>query len=456
MADVKLTHKLRNPKSYNKWMDIWTATVHDPESQGASPKYEIKPSDNWKISPDVLDNIPVDKIKSVNSTETIGETEKNYTTTNVTIKSEPVNNTLGLNGNSIAITNTNGSIREGAQINPSTGNEELYLSEKGTFIALPPYFLTGVKDNSNVKIILNKNTTEVSDIIVNGSGKITTTFNDNIIKLNLAENSVGTDELINNSVTPNKINWDYEDNSDPNNPITMASKIKDTIKRNSSANDGIVPATKGTENAGKIWSADAEGNPDWNDFSSTQWDKATDESLTAGKLDTKLLGATINENQPFHMSSSKYDKFASSYYLEEKTATFSDGTFTENLVVSIAQDQRSKIVSLNLVDNFAKPNASPSTTASSTNAITLLPNLKDVLDGCVNILSVYWNETISKSPGYAAKYSDTLRSEIGQYLQDCLNNPSNHPEITYKTIAEFFPNMFNDWDWKHLGIWIEI
>ena len=44
MAKTTLTHKLRNPKDYNSWMDIWVATVNDDND------YVITPSNRWQFS----------------------------------------------------------------------------------------------------------------------------------------------------------------------------------------------------------------------------------------------------------------------------------------------------------------------------------------------------------------------------------------------------------------------
>lgn len=252
MAETTLTNKVRNPRNLSQWMDIWTATVDENNS------YVINPSRNWNISADNLSQIPADKlgqipvnkISSVNFQDNVEGTEKNYTTTNVTITSEPIDDNLGLNGG-VALTNTDGSISE----RPFNKDSNSYLSGEGTFVSLPSYSLTGATDASNVKLTLNKNNEAIldSNIIINGSGKITTTYNNNTITLNLAENSVGTNELADKSVTVNKIDWDSND--------TITSKIKQKIGINSSTNDGIISATNG--NTQKSWATDNNGNPTW-------------------------------------------------------------------------------------------------------------------------------------------------------------------------------------------------
>ena len=46
MAETRLTHKLRNPKSYNNWINIWTSHFTDDNNVNV---YNIYPSSNWKI-----------------------------------------------------------------------------------------------------------------------------------------------------------------------------------------------------------------------------------------------------------------------------------------------------------------------------------------------------------------------------------------------------------------------
>ena len=92
---VQVINKIRNPKTWT-WMDIWSAEATDGNN------YTITPSNHWKI--------PVNRIES--SIDTSQSTES--TTHNVTI-ANPV-------GDHIAITNSNGTIKEGAEIK-STGDE---------------------------------------------------------------------------------------------------------------------------------------------------------------------------------------------------------------------------------------------------------------------------------------------------------------------------------------------
>lgn len=301
MAEPKiatLTHKVRNPQNLDKWLDIWTATaIKTVDGDDIIYNYEITPSANWNISANNLGNIPVNKVVPINFYN--DEEQKNYTITNVTVTSEPTNDDLGLIGNTVAIINKDGSLKE--SIGQFDNSETSYLSGQGTFISLPSYSLTGATDTSNtsnVKIILNKNNEAVSDsdIIINGSGKITTTYNNSTITLDLAQNSIGTNELQdnsvgtselqNNSVTPEKIDWDYEDNTDPNNPITMTSKIKQIIDINSFTNDGIVPATNGDMQLS--WATDNSGNPAWRSGQITIQDKKisnTNDSFLGGFIE---------------------------------------------------------------------------------------------------------------------------------------------------------------------------
>ena len=303
MADVNLNHKLRNPKSYNEWMDIWTATVHDPESQGASPKYEIKPSDNWKISPDILDKIPVNKIENFVDKNVNPQT----TTHNVTI-TDPNGNDP--EGNHIAITNTDGSIREGAKIDPENGNSYLFLNQKGEFISDNTYTLN-VKDldteseNTAAALIfknITKGTEKTIPIVgLNGIYTYTTAYGNSYqdllqrgIGIKIKEQGVQRSHIADNAINSDKIDW-----GDPTSSTnSMSNNLKTAIGLNSSTNAGIVSATEGVNNAGKIWSVGSDGEPGWNSVSTNEWDKIEDESLTASKLDTRLLGALINTDKP--------------------------------------------------------------------------------------------------------------------------------------------------------------
>lgn len=139
MAETTLTHKLRNPKSYNNWMDIWTATVQDGNT------YEITPSPNWKISVNNLDNIPVNKIESFTDTTR----NPQLTTHNVTI-TDPGGNEYP-EGSHIAITNQDGSISEWAKIrSPASSNQ--FLNEQGQWITpTHPNYTLEIGNSSNLK-----------------------------------------------------------------------------------------------------------------------------------------------------------------------------------------------------------------------------------------------------------------------------------------------------------------
>ncbi len=51
MAETQLTHKLRNPKSYNEWMNIWTSHI---DKEDGNIFYKIYPSSDWKIPVNLL------------------------------------------------------------------------------------------------------------------------------------------------------------------------------------------------------------------------------------------------------------------------------------------------------------------------------------------------------------------------------------------------------------------
>lgn len=477
MADTTLTHKLRNPKSYNQWMDIWTATVHDPESQGASPKYEITPSENWKISPNVLDEIPVNKIESVTSTETIGGETKNYTTTNVTIKSEPVNDTLGLNGNSIAITNTDGSIKEGAQINSS--NNTKVLDGTGNWVAgygksilrgqLYGDVSNGKASQANIVLTQNKlndETDHTNTIRIAATKADPTDPNTRIpnkIKFEIASNvgpvntqdilyvnldPLETEDIANEAITPNKIDW-----GDPTNPTDpMSENLRTSIGLNSSTNNGIVPATGGTDNVGKMWSVGSNGEPNWNNFSKEQWNSAENESLTTSKIDTKLLGAWIDEkNCPLDNSWTikSNDPNCWTYQDDPNPTTYVVGTdeytfsFQQSVSIALSEDK--------ITYTYTVPSWGIQTTEIPLEKVNY-NNIISAYDLGTKFEDFLWN-AIEKDADYPSRTGYIQRSSTFKYSY------ANIIKNNFETYSNSYPikiYKFSDWDWKHLGIWIEI
>lgn len=521
MTDVKLTHKLRNPKSYNKWMDIWTATVHDPESQGASPKYEITPSENWKIPGERINgNIAVNKIINADVTPTA-------TPENPNPEQEIQKNTSIINpkGNHIAITNTNGSISEGAEIDPN-GSETAFLNEKGEFVEEKIYSLginfTDPGTYSQPLLTLRQNgELQISSIPISGESPIEafTNSNGDFLKIKIEDLGITSNKIANKAVTPEKIDWDYV--NPENSTDTMASKINNAININSSANNGIVLATGGLSAAGKIWSADARGNPGWNDFSKTQWNNATDESLSPSKIDTNLLGAVINTQKPIlkftseelQMPSDGYygtndptkwktqsvetlkniilkqegnDSLTWRYMIEETTKNWDSEDsqtlgYYHNLQSMYELCSTSKGIHYDLqLKTVANNNATYVTSKSAVWYFDVIKRFRYpvYLVPSVATLDEYFNrinsfiETVTPliKTSFEEYLTTTLStktiSEISQIdFQEEMNRiaesitanyPDNWSELVGIRNPNYSPNQLNDWDWKHLGIWIEI
>lgn len=145
MAKTTLTHKLRNPKDYNSWMDIWVATVNDDND------YVITPSNRWQFSvknftdlyipsyelkSDFEENTTTNDFKSI----TIKlQKDKENTQSNEGIKISAGNNvTLTGSSNSYSINSTwqqNSSSKDGyipAPINTVPSKEDPSPSEDGS------------------------------------------------------------------------------------------------------------------------------------------------------------------------------------------------------------------------------------------------------------------------------------------------------------------------------------
>lgn len=256
MAETTLTHKLRNPKSYNDWMDIWTATVQDGNT------YTITPSSKWKISADNLNNIPVNKIESSIDTSQGSES----TIHNVTITNPA--------GDHIAITDSNGTIKEGAEIKKITGDENQFLNQKGEWTPLKYKIITSLD---------NTDPADDKDHII-----FTLIKNESDIISRYTVVSFSTDGA--QEATPDKKPLKFIHLEDNNNIIGIK------IAANAVFQDGVVPKGDGHPNA--FWKTDENGNPSWRTINLKQLPSAMDSVDPEDSSENGLLGKIlrIDEN----------------------------------------------------------------------------------------------------------------------------------------------------------------
>lgn len=473
MADVQLTHKLRNPKSYNDWMNIWTATVHQNPNE-----YEITPSKNWKISSDILDKIPVDKIESIDFTETVDGEEKNYTTTNVTIKSEPVDETLGLNGNSIAITNADGSISEGAKID-SEGDPTKFLNEKGEWTTEHTYDLSWM---INYKL---KGDNPSSDTQTFNGYQFYDAKNDTYKRFFLAKSK-------NINVIPS-IRSTYSD---------ATSETLDTIWGfNFELIDKSIDSDKLIDNL---------------DLS----DKLADNSVPGSKLDTKLLGAIINTEKPvLELTEDQLKAPENGYYGDSTEWQPYQRQEDKNIILNQSEDNSATWV--NIIDLTTKNwnensqdlgfylndtrHSQYSLQSISKNIIyTIRLKVKEndntysiwtEVATCIlgGIEKYYYypeylvpsvetlDEYFSRINSFVETVAPLIKSSFEQYLTTLSNKTfaeirqidfqqemdnivqsitanysDNWSELVGIKNPDYSPNQLNNWDYEHCGIWVEI
>lgn len=122
MAETQLTHKLRNPKSYNDWMNIWTSHINDDKT------YKIYPSSNWEIPINQL----VSKTENGENTSfsssihiSVNQIDDTDSIHNVTI-SKPITE------NTIAKIDGNGNLVSGPTINATATTK--FLNENGQWV----------------------------------------------------------------------------------------------------------------------------------------------------------------------------------------------------------------------------------------------------------------------------------------------------------------------------------
>ena len=267
MAETtKLTHKLRNPKSYNNWMNIWTAQVTD------ATHYEIYPSSEWKIpisqlsnideegnSSDTLPsniNIPVSQVLDTTNPDT------NITTHNVTILLPSVE------PNVIPKTDNNGNLVAGPKINSSTGSRTKLLNEKGEWISLTAgtdIEINISNDNSNIivkhvnkitgatvgtSLATSGSSLDVPYITYDNQGHITGTGTHTHTINGISGSAITGDGTLDPQVIR-----DIDSSGNPGLDTIIRGKL------NTQTTNGAV--RKGEENPLQVWATDINGNPNW-------------------------------------------------------------------------------------------------------------------------------------------------------------------------------------------------
>lgn len=216
MAETQLTHKLRNPKSYNDWMNIWTSHINDDKT------YKIYPSSNWEIPINQLvsktengENTSLPKAVIDKIYIPVNQIEDTDSIHNVTI-SKPITE------NTIAKIDGNGNLVSGPTINATATTK--FLNENGQWVE-------------------------------NG---YTLSSNGTTVKLTKSDNS----------------NTNVQFTSGTGISVTGDVANQINIKANTNAKNqaGIVTAS-GTNNNQKAWATNNNGDPTWRSGKVTIQDK---------------------------------------------------------------------------------------------------------------------------------------------------------------------------------------
>ena len=165
MAETRLTHKLRNPKSYNDWINIWTSHFTDNNDVNV---YNIYPSSNWKIP---ISQLTSDKvIEGQDGDQTISLGEANLPS-DITIPVNQVTDASIDSDNNTKIILHNVTTSKPSSSSPYSENALTKFDENGNLVAGPTLSTTGT-----VNGFLNEKGNWIT--ITNGAG-IETTSSDN-------------------------------------------------------------------------------------------------------------------------------------------------------------------------------------------------------------------------------------------------------------------------------------
>lgn len=312
MAETQLTHKLRNPKSYNDWLNIWTSHVTDEST------YNIYPSSNWKIP---INQLTPNVVAEQNGDQTVTDNENSGTTaalpSSITVPVTQVTNTSNVHNvttspsigaNKLTKTDSNGNLTAGPTINTSGVNNKL-LNEKGVWVTVTAdKGITATVTASSITMehtnsitagtvgtssATSGSTLDVPYITFDAQGHITAEgTHTHTISGFLTSN--GTDTISGSRITDdNSLAVSVINSTDLN--TTIRNKI------NTKAQNGVVLA--GNDYPEKIWKTDASGNPSWGlinqNYVESNLDlgeKLKNESIPSSKINTQLYGTWICDN----------------------------------------------------------------------------------------------------------------------------------------------------------------
>jgi len=330
MAETQLTHKLRNPKSYNEWMDIWTSHVVKEEDENGQEipngniSYEIYPSSNWKIP---ITQLTPNTVEEQNGNQNIINNGQMPLPSGITVSVNQITDTNNIHNvtspksitpDALAKLDANGNLVSGPVLDPAGSSNKL-LNEKGNWIDISGtagIVVDGLTiKHSNTKITsgtagtdsetFGYTTLEIPYITYDDYGHITAAGT-HIHNLEGFLTSNGS-ETINGSriIGDNSLNVSVINSTDLNSIIRA--------KLNTKESNGAVIA--GGNNFSKTWLTDSTGNPSWGkitaDHMATNLDlnnnlandtisgeKIKDGTISGSKFDTKLFGTAICAEQP--------------------------------------------------------------------------------------------------------------------------------------------------------------
>lgn len=157
MAETQLTHKLRNPKSYNEWMNIWTSHI---DKEDGNIFYKIYPSSDWKIPVSLL---TPNVVTENNEGQEIVDNETSNAPQSLPIGiTVPVDRLIPIEGNTTStlpdnIKITSNNISSDSNIFPIMTNSVAGIAIAGTGL---------IMDESTVNVVINQE--NINDIISNG------------------------------------------------------------------------------------------------------------------------------------------------------------------------------------------------------------------------------------------------------------------------------------------------
>lgn len=327
MAETQLTHKLRNPKSYNEWMNIWTSHIQKDNDDNVT--YEIYPSSNWKIP---ISQLTSDTITEGRDSQTITENDYTPWPEGITV---PVNQIADINNihnvtttegtqNHLVQFGTNREIINGPEINSVNGNENEFLNKKGNWATISGEAGITV-DGTTIKhsnteitsgtagtssVTFGTTVLEIPYITYDNYGHITAAGThphnlEGFLTSGGSEPINGSRIIGNNSLSVSVIN---------------SNGLNDTIrsKLNTQTEAGVVAAGNGHNS--EVWSTDSEGNPAWTKITADHMaadlnlnDKLEDNSISGNKLNTQLFGAWIATSEHLNTETSEFNNLNSDW-----------------------------------------------------------------------------------------------------------------------------------------------